>query len=190
MVSTAYMKENGLFHGKMGIVLFFMHYSRYRNSTDFENFANMLLDEIFEDVVFDMPIDFEDGLSGIGWGIEYLLEHNFVGGNTFDILEDIDSKLSAYNFFNYPDRSFRRGTEGVFCYLRKHLSGKVLEKEKKKKEYLKVFSKYLLALDNEDVFELKSFLADCDFDINLPISKWRLGIDNGCAGYGLKLMLG
>lgn len=78
IINCSFLENFGLFHGKMGIVIFFFHYSHYTNNPLYEEFARGLLDEIFEGIHDKLPIDFENGYLGIGWVIEYLAELKFI----------------------------------------------------------------------------------------------------------------
>ena len=66
-LNASFISDLGLFHGKMGCVLFFAEYTRYTHDEHYEEFANELLDEICEDITKDIPIGLENGLCGIGW---------------------------------------------------------------------------------------------------------------------------
>jgi hypothetical protein len=68
MLHASFIPENGLYHGKMGIVLFFAHYGRYSENSPYGDFAGELLEDICEDIHVNTPADFENGLCGIGWG--------------------------------------------------------------------------------------------------------------------------
>ena len=45
----------------------------------FREYAEELLDEVFDMVHENIPINFVDGLCGIGWGVEHLIQNAFVG---------------------------------------------------------------------------------------------------------------
>lgn len=77
----------------MGICIFFYHLARKTGSKDYEEYAGELLDEIFEEICQETPWDFENGLAGIGWGIEYLVNNNYVEADTDDVLAQVDQKL-------------------------------------------------------------------------------------------------
>ena len=76
------IEDIGLFHGKMGVVLFFAHYARYTDSAIYDDFAGELLEEICENIPETLPINLETGLCGIGWGIEYLIQNGFMEGDS------------------------------------------------------------------------------------------------------------
>ena len=59
------IEDIGLFHGKMGVVLFFAHYARYTDSAIYDDFAGELLEEICENIPETLPINLETGLMGI-----------------------------------------------------------------------------------------------------------------------------
>lgn len=117
IINSSYLDNLGLFHGKMGVVIFFYHYSRYTSNPIYEEFAGELLDEIFEEIHDKLPIDFENGYLGIGWGIEYLAEQKFIDGDANDILEDIDKKIMERDIRRISDMSLNTGLEGVFHYV-------------------------------------------------------------------------
>lgn len=89
----------GLANGKMGIALYFFYLSRYKNDPFYERFALELLDDIAEAIDLNTSIDFENGITGIGWAIEHLLQNGFIEGNADDILEEIDAAVSRVLFY-------------------------------------------------------------------------------------------
>ena len=67
-INSSFIGDLGLFHGRMGIILFFAHYARATQSKHYEDFAGCLLDELYEEIHEDLPVNLENGLCGIGWG--------------------------------------------------------------------------------------------------------------------------
>lgn len=116
-INSSFLGDLGLFHGRMGIVLFFAHYARVTQNKQYEDFAEILLDEIYEEIHWDLPINLENGLCGIGWGIEYLVQNGFMKGNTDEILADIDRKVLEIDPLRISDLSFRRGLAGIIFYV-------------------------------------------------------------------------
>ena len=117
IINSSFVADLGLFHGRMGIVLFFAHYGRAVQDKCYEDFAGDLLDEIYEEIHWDMPVNLENGLCGIGWGIEYLVQQGFMKGNTDEILADIDRKVMELDPLRMTDLSFRRGLAGIAFYV-------------------------------------------------------------------------
>jgi hypothetical protein len=58
IMHASFLTDLGLYHGKMGIVLFFAHYARYTGESLYDEFAGKLMDEIQEEIHADIPINF------------------------------------------------------------------------------------------------------------------------------------
>ena len=93
LLNASFIDNLGLLNGKMGICIFFYHLARKTKSKIYEEFAGELLDEIYDEISIHTPLDFENGLTGIGWGIEYLVQNGFADGNTNDTLFEIDNTV-------------------------------------------------------------------------------------------------
>lgn len=180
----------GLLSGKMGIVLFFYHYARHTGQPLYAEYADELLDDIFEDIHADTPLDFISGLSGIGWGILYLLKNRFVEGNPDEILSDIDKRLMEIHLPNVQDTSLP-GLSGYLYYFNERLAAS---------EPVSGYSMSYIALVREATdrlhgagsFDLLRFLQSHPVaslaNVMDPDAKLDLGL-NGIAGWGLKQLL-
>lgn len=122
ILNCSFTPDLGLFHGKMGCVIFFAYYSRLTDQSCYAEFASKLLDEIYEDMHHDIPYGMESGLCGIGWGIEYLIQNKYIEGNSDEILEDIDALILEHNPRKILDLSFRTGLAGIIFYITARLS--------------------------------------------------------------------
>ncbi|MDR8393837.1 hypothetical protein NC796_21975 [Aliifodinibius sp. S!AR15-10] len=88
------IKNTGLLKGKMGISLYFYHLSRATRSEDHRQQADAILDEVYEQVSSGgATMDFQNGLAGIAWAIEHLVQQQFVEADTDQILKDVDNKI-------------------------------------------------------------------------------------------------
>ena len=94
MINAYSIDDIGLLHGKMGVVLYFFHLGRAEENELFTSFAEELLDYVVESLDANVPINFEKGVTGIGWAVEYLIQHGFVDADADDILDEIDRKVS------------------------------------------------------------------------------------------------
>lgn len=133
LLNASFTDNLGLLNGKLGISIFFYHYYRYTGNKIFEEYAEELIDEIYEEINTSTPVDFTDGLSGIGWGIDYLIKNKFVDAETDEALAEIDNSLfqkmldspfsidTGNDFFGYA----------IYCYSR----FKGHENDDKKKKY-------------------------------------------------------
>ena len=85
IMSSNSIQDIGLYYGKLGIIAFFYHYSRFVQKTIYEKFADELLDEVCETVHEQLPCDLANGYCGIGWTVEYLFKQKFIKGNTYEM---------------------------------------------------------------------------------------------------------
>lgn len=214
LLNSSCLDNVGLFHGKMGICIFFYNYSRYTNSELYSEFAGLLLDEVFEEIYLCDSIHFENGFSGIGWAIEYLIFNKFVKGDANEILFELDQKIMEIDIKRLQNLSFRNGIEGIVYYVLCRLINM------KKDKYNIPFDSLYLSELNDIVINLysnNSCLSEStiiisymnyiksqpssDFNISIPlyyidststinnIIEMPLGLDNGLAGIGLKEIL-
>lgn len=92
VLRTEVMEGHGLYGGKLGMVILFYEYSRYSGDDLYEQFAIEMIESLLN-IPENLPLTFSNGLSGIGWGITYLLRENFVEGDIDDILSEVDERL-------------------------------------------------------------------------------------------------
>ena len=204
ILNASYMPELGLYHGKMGVCLFFVHYSRYIGNKEYDDFAGHLLDEVFEDFTREISIDFENGLAGIGWGIDYLVQQDFMQGDTNLVLEDLNQCILEREPLRMKDHSFRNGLSGIAYYVDYHTKYTPYSCFVKDETYmpnLEVALKRARLLGDTEYEKINSFSYLTSFPFlyplieNIPaitldtdLSSLPLGIEEGIAGYGLKLL--
>ena len=83
---------NGLLNGRMGIILYLFRYSSYAGNEYYSDFAGDLLDKVLRTSA-NMPSDFENGLTGVGWAVNRLLKEGLVDGNPNEVLQSVDRKV-------------------------------------------------------------------------------------------------
>lgn len=113
----------GLFDGQMGIVLVLSEYVRAKKTRPLKTAINFLLNQVLNNLSTEMPLDFANGLTGIGWGVEYLLQNRFQRGSGADICAAIDQKLMLQNILRQTNLSLDKGLEGWLHYIVAHLQG-------------------------------------------------------------------
>lgn len=95
-INLQYMDSYGLLNGKMGAVLFFYEYSRYSGNEMYGDFADRMLDEVLDAIEakrVDGSASLDNGLGGIGWGLQYLIDHQFTEGDADEVLADFDKRM-------------------------------------------------------------------------------------------------
>jgi hypothetical protein len=107
----------------MGIALFFYHYSRRTNNTVYSDFADDLLDDIWETAYNNLPVCFASGLTGIVWGIEYLLQNNFVAGNSNEICGELDNRIISFDVRRLRCEFIKNELDGLLHYILIRIKG-------------------------------------------------------------------
>lgn len=113
----------GLLDGKMGIALVLAHYARCSRKKNIEHAADFLVENVMNQLTTTVSIDFANGLSGIGWGIEYLIQNNYMKGCGADILQNIDERIMQFDVTRIKDWSLEKGLLGILHYVLYHLQG-------------------------------------------------------------------
>ncbi len=111
--------ENYAFlHGNAGLCFFFYHLARSTNNPEYEELADNLLDKTFDNLNTAALSDFENGLAGIGWAVEYLVQNGFAEGDMDEILEEVDNKVfKLLNESNLNSFELTNGLTGYLFYL-------------------------------------------------------------------------
>ena len=126
LLNASFIDNTGLLNGKFGIAIFFYHYGRYSNNIIYTEYAGELIDEIYEEINTNTPVDFANGLAGIGWGTEYLVRNGFLDADTDETLAEIDKTL--YRSFSSNPFRIENGKDlfdyGLYIGARIHHSGK------------------------------------------------------------------
>lgn len=187
IMSSNSIQDIGLYYGKLGIIAFFYHYSRFVQKTIYEKFADELLDEVCETVHEQLPCDLANGYCGIGWTVEYLFKQKFIKGNTYEILRNIDEKVIVRLTTHPLDILFDKN------YLNELYDiAKIIQKEDEEEHvflnnYIKWFEGKII---ESDIFSLRSCLNLSD-TLLYKGNIWNcgIGLKDGCAGIGMKLMM-
>lgn len=117
------LDKNGLFYGKMGLAIFLFHYAQISGNKFYAYIAGGLLDLVFENLDNQSSLDYAEGLAGIGTGIEYLLQNEFVKGKADDILMDLDLLFDKAVSYPLNDLSLENDICGWIRYLQFRIAG-------------------------------------------------------------------
>ena len=87
--------NKGLINGEMGVAIFFFHYWKFTQNELFYDYAFALLEDIQDQIHLESPTDYENGLLGIGVGLNYLVKNRLikVENNCFEDLDNLMNKL-------------------------------------------------------------------------------------------------
>ena len=147
MQNAADIPGPGFMHGKMGIALFFFHLGEFTQDEAYTVYASGLVDEVQNSLNKNCPVDFENGLAGIGWGFEYLFANRFVGiasgCNRDYVLTEIDSVLDT--FFTWG-KNTRETILSIAYYFISRLAGR--ETDETTGQVLNIKHKLILLLDD------------------------------------------
>lgn len=106
----------GLLNGKMGISIYFFHLAKVTESNEHQMFAENLIESIYREINSGIFIpDFENGLAGVGWGIEYCDQQGHIDSDTDLILSEIDNRL--YKFLVGNQKLSLGVNQGVIGYI-------------------------------------------------------------------------
>ena len=83
----------GLLNGTFGNIIYLLHYAKYKSNSQYEEYACEFIMDIQNRSNND--ISYANGLTGIGIGLEYLLQQSLIEGNSDELLEDFDKILYA-----------------------------------------------------------------------------------------------
>jgi lantibiotic modifying enzyme len=112
--------EKGLMNGKMGLVLFFFHYSRAVGEKKYSDLAFSILEKSF---IFERNnphvCSFSSGVAGIGCVLEHLVNDNFIEAETNSLLSEIDTLLiqTIKHDINNLNTDFLYGCVGTGLYF-------------------------------------------------------------------------
>lgn len=212
MLHTSHQHNLGLLNGKMGVAIFFFHYTEYVAKKVYKDFAGELINEIYNEIHVNYPCDFKDGLSGIAWGVEYLVHNQFVEGETDEILEDLDRQILERDVRRIQDNTLDTGLKGLAYYVISRCANRERNNNIISEEYISDLMKALQSnvyKDNENAQLIKTLKGILDHQqitlstrliddiLDKTIFRYSslfgpsrsLGIsNNGYAGIGLKII--
>lgn len=194
LLAHAYSSQDiGLFYGVAGWILFFFHYARYSKKTYYEDFAGDLLDFLYARLDPELSLSFESGLCGIGWAMEYLVQSGFMRGDTSLLLREFDEKVMEWDPAKIKDLSLETGLLGIFQYV--EARARSARQNNKPFPFDSVYYSKLRERAACNEWEIpqgvRPVLDDLLNKVRMERNtrEWKSGLKEGCAGYGLKLLL-
>ena len=93
LLNKVYITNPGLYFGKTGCLLFFVHYAHLFEDDIHDEIVAEIIDDLFAVVGSVSALDIQHGLCGIGWGMEYILQNRLMEGDSDEILADLDKTI-------------------------------------------------------------------------------------------------
>ena len=104
--------------GTSGAMLTLACYAETFSDEKIDDTASGLLSDILEHLSeSDLPHGFNNGYSGIGWTLIYLICHNILDDTLNEELQYIDARIMEINFSKVKDLSFETGIGGMLAYI-------------------------------------------------------------------------
>ena len=171
----------GLLNGKIGIAIAFFNYGKYSKNKVLTELADELIDGILTKINKKIGIGLDNGFSGIGWGIEYLIQKNFVEADSNKACKDIDEIIMETDVRRMYDLSLKTGIEGVMHYVLARIKGALMQNNDIPFDelYLNDIQKTLLKINKTSTApSLFSLIEKFDEFINKGVCNYELYIES------------
>lgn len=171
ILNTSFIKDVGLMSGKTGILLALVEYNKRLYNKIYGDFIEELIDDIWEQIHKELSIGFSDGLSGIGWGVEFLIHHKIIDGTGMELCIEIDREIMGTDPRRIVDMGLDNGLEGLLFYILAHIRNAMLQKQIPfDTTYHKDLFHYLNAIKKSGTKRLDCFIYQyLDFYVNRKI---------------------
>lgn len=108
----------GLQDGVIGQALFLFEYSRTHQNKKLEDKAYDLLEKAVEQISMATPLNYINGIWGIGCSLEQLIRNNYIEEDPDELLSEIDKiTINTINWRFLKNASLSYGAAGVGYYL-------------------------------------------------------------------------
>ena len=200
IINGGFLSNPGLYTGEMGLVLFFFRYARFSQNELFSKYGYDLIEKIQNRIYQETPINYKQGLAGIGGAIEYLVQNGFIQTHTDEVLEDFDRRI--FFTFNLPYLPVE-DIMSIRYYAHWRMSGNSSKKDLIQRNVLlpieHLFRSHSITpkwnptylKDMDDYLVVKTYRHASEHNaINDVFEKYNhnLGFKNGLAGLGINLL--
>jgi hypothetical protein len=156
--------STGLYNGKAGLSLCLFESSRYLKDEKIEEIAFDLIQEAL--LSKNSDVSFENGLSGIGYTLLYLLEQNYFEADFEELFSDFHQKIIDW-VDTQPKEDALVNNMKMLYYLHKHNQIKPNKKQEHRINY------WLYTVEERLIGDLEK-LKDLHIKINIEILKKNL----------------
>lgn len=106
LINFSHVTDIGLMDGKLGAVLFLFACSKATGQEKYGENANSLLDNIFDGISFESPLDFDTGLCGLNYGVKYAVDNSYINPDSMEVLTDLDGYIIEHGMDMEADDLF------------------------------------------------------------------------------------
>jgi hypothetical protein len=112
----------GLYHGKMGLCVYFYELAGLTSEKKYRTVANKILVDTVNRITDNLEIDPSNGLTGICMAVNFLIDSGYIEGNPNHVLKSYDDKIIQSLLFNRmldsnPDLDMIKEILGSLTYL-------------------------------------------------------------------------
>ncbi len=113
----------GLLAGQTGVLITIARYARAAGAEELETVADALFENVREKAARMRDISFAYGLSGICWGVEYLVQKGIMPGPADEICSAIDEHIVKFPLTAIEGFSLETGLTGLWQYVWMRIQG-------------------------------------------------------------------
>lgn len=140
----------GLYNGKSGKAILLYLISKSSSDNQIRASALEMLNSVSDTIAGEEQLSFENGLTGIGWAVEWIAQNRFLEINTNDILEEIDDTIyKSVVFGSDKNISLANGTLGKLLFFLSRYRSKNPNTHRLKN----IFHEECLVLLSDDLYE-------------------------------------
>lgn len=117
------LKDPGLFFGKLGVAIACFDYGKRIESPIISDLGYELASGILDMIDHRTSFDFATGVSGIAWGIEYLIQQQYMVCDSNVVCADLDKRMELLCVHRLRNFSIDNGLEGILHYVLMRIKG-------------------------------------------------------------------
>lgn len=208
ILNVPLLKEYGLFRGQIGISIALFEYGKLMSNSIYLDIADKIIENYLSKISNSIDVTFSSGISGIGWGVEYLIQKKHVECMSDAVCKQIDKIVMSTDILQIKDFSLDIGVEGILHYVLARIKGNYEQNSGTPfgKQYLfdlnsqvdLMYSSLQLSLETKCLMQkYKNFINDIniEYEIKIPfpikmkyldcqyLHNTELGLSNGLSGY-------
>lgn len=110
-------KDLSITSGLCGRILVFLLWARLNKNELFEEIAESLINQLYKKMNWNTNLTFHNGLLGIGWLFEFLIQNHLIDTEGDDTLKELDDVAQSFDVLCMSNNSFSFGVRGIVAYV-------------------------------------------------------------------------